>query len=304
MRLKFLVIILLLSNPMLAFCEKIAVLPVKFSVSMSADELSDQAVRIQDSVIDAIRSSGHEEIKITDDNPVLSLSTPTNESSSCDQSCLKELADTLGAYEIVAVSAEKTAELTYSIEIRFAYADKIQMELQAGFFVILSEISKRVVIGLGQSFKKREEAPQTEPSVTDASVNQKPADNFDEATVTIKPAKVSRDKKSLGPAPFFISLGATGILGVGVLVIDLVGYSWREELEQRPEDTTPEEKESLEQLWITEWVLIGATSAGVITSAILLFLTDFKKERRDALALRARPGFFKDGAMIALQGEF
>jgi hypothetical protein len=311
MRFMLMVTVLLLSNPMLAFGEKIAVLPVEFSVSMGEDELADHAVRIQDSVIDAIRSSGHEEITITDDNPILSSAPPMDANSSCDQACLEVLADTLDVFEIVAVSVEKVGEFAYSIEIRFAHADEIQMEMQGGFFVILSEISKRVVIGLGQSLQRRADTPVTEPPVTDDSVyqnNEKPADMYDAATVTIKPAKKIQEKKTLGPTPFFISLGVTGILGVSVLVIDLVGYTWKQELEQRPDGATSEEIDTLEQLWVAEWVLIGATGAGVITSAILLFMTDFKygnqKKKRDTLTFRARPGFFKKGAMIAFQGEF
>lgn len=90
-------------------------------------------------------------------------------------------------------------------------------------------------------------------------------------------------KKKLSPVIFWSMLGVTGALGAGAVVIGGLSVANHNKFKDTPyseSDKWKDLKDKGKKYNIAFFSLIGATGAAVVTTAVLAFFTDFKKEKK------------------------
>lgn len=117
------------------------------------------------------------------------------------------------------------------------------------------------------------------------------------------PPEPESEKSRLGPAPFIVAAGVSAALGVGTVVIDSkVG----ERFDTADKTGEKSDRDDAQSLQTVEKVFFGLTIAGVATTVVLLFLTDFKREEPSAEAALdvVTPVVFNGGGGLAVTGRF
>ncbi len=140
------------------------------------------------------------------------------------------------------------------------------------------------------------------PSETSPPVDE----TFDEteasAEKTLSP-EPEAEKSGMGPAPFIVAAGVSAALGVGTIIIDSkVG----ERFDMADKTGEKSDRDDAQSLQTVEKVFFGLTIAGVATTVVLLFLTDFRKEEPSTeVALDSvTPVVFDGGGGLAVGGRF
>ncbi|MCK9462385.1 MAG: hypothetical protein M0R80_22395 [Proteobacteria bacterium] len=85
-------------------------------------------------------------------------------------------------------------------------------------------------------------------------------------------------KKRLGPVPLIVAAAATVGLGVGTVVLD---FQVGDRFDKADKTGRSSDRDGAESLQVVERVFFGVTLAGLVTTGVLVFLTDFKKKNSE-----------------------
>lgn len=206
----------------------------------------------------------------------------------CDQACLAAVAQKLGVAQAVLVAVTEIGDMEYEVRIALARGEGSKDVLYDGIFVVAAEV-RRLVAQVLQKWQSR------------AAAAASPAPVLIEA-----PAP-----RGLKPTAFWVAAGATVALGIGFGITEGVVYKRYKELESGGENQAYWDK--TRKLQLTERILGGATAAALVTTTVLLFLTDFNNEPGEPgeptaaaqpVAVRLVPSVTAHGSMVSVIGRF
>ncbi len=160
-----------------------------------------------------------------------------------------------------------------------------------------AEEVKKIMVELTTELESENLQSETSPRV-DETVDET------EASAEKPPSpEPEAEKSGMGPAPFIVAAGISAALGIGTIVIDSkVG----ERFDTADKTGEKSDRDDAQNLQTVEKVFFGLTIAGVATTVVLLFLTDFKREEPSAgVALDVvTPVAFNGGGGLAVVGRF
>ena len=131
------------------------------------------------------------------------------------------------------------------------------------------------------------------------------AEEEPEAAPQPAPAEPAKDegKKRLGPVPLIVAAAVTAGLGVGTVVLD---FKVGDRFDKADKTGSSSDRDSAESLQTVERVFFGVTLAGVVTTGVLAFFTDFKKKTSEGEVAKSvvTPLVLDRGAGLMLTREF
>jgi len=283
------VTLLILLMPLVAIAEKVAIVPVSYTMVWEKTKSPESALIVEDNVAAGAKEAGYEVIRGTKVSKVVNAITGKN--SKCNQKeCLEKVAKELGVEEAIFVSVEETGP-RHVYKIFFSKRSGTAGEKTGAFFKASQEIKTQVERILSKPPQKIKKTTAKQPtSVSKISDNEETTD------------------KKLSPKAFYITATATGVFAITWGVLEIIGHSKFKNLESSNEDlgTWNDEKDKIKKLQTFDRVAMSLTMAGVITSSVLFFLTDFSKDKDnnksgiDAIA----PVVNNNGGSLMIQGRF
>ncbi len=207
--------------------------------------------------------------------------------------CLEKALAVYEADEAVSVSVRQTG-VKYNLEIRFARRQDIEDEVLGTF----SEATEKVGILVHEVLTEENQTEERPATDQDTQPNEPSGD---------QPSDETRD--GLRPTAFWVSLGITGAVAIAYTAVDIATFRRWKDLEKTvPNDRKQSDWDSFHTLQITDRVLFGTMLAGIATSTVLFFLTDFKREPDDdekeqGVSLLS-PVLIDNGGLLMLQGRF
>jgi len=145
-------------------------------------------------------------------------------------------------------------------------------------------------------------APEEEPAPPDATpVEPEPAA---QPALAEQQAEEDGKRARLGPAPLLVTAALTAGLGAATVVLD---FKVGERFDKADQTGASSDRDSAESLQVVEQVFFGVTMAGVATTCVLLFFTDFRKKKEsegETATSAVTPLVLDRGAGLALTREF
>jgi hypothetical protein len=271
--------------PLSAVAETVAVSPVSYKGDRKSDQKKERAQRITEEVIRTVESMGLTPITGPEVARESRAFSPLGDGVCRSTECVEEVASRVEADLAVSVAIVDEAGRV-DLEIYTAYAAPVVESTFDMFSALLRRISEEVEASLRQGLKyvrsarkSAESASQVEmqengyraPLDLSGQMRDEEAPKGALSSAGASPPDSPR-KKPVRPAGFWSSVGITMALGVGYGVVEGVGYGkWQA-------DTSPpsDERASVEAMQLASRILLGATAAGMVTTTVLAFFTDFK----------------------------
>ncbi len=213
------------------------------------------------------------------------ITTPTEEDRKCnDKECLKQAIQKYGVNESIYISTSQFGA-RYEFEVVLGSGKNLTSTKTGTLSDALQEAEKLAVMAL-------REDPASEEPVEEPTPEQAP-ENEDE----VKNKPVSRPV-------FWSSLAATGVLIIGGAAVEGVAYSKLKDYSDKPQlERSKEERKKVENWRLASRIVICTAMAGVITTTVLGFLTDFS-EKDSGQKVSFVPTFTGEGGALLLQGSF
>jgi len=270
--------------------------------SQSSEATLVVANKVKDVVLEAVKEAGHEAIgdgQVEDELKKMAYSCES-------QMCLQTLGSNLEADEVIFVKIVDDGQTSFKTSIVLANRDGDEDERTAGFFVVLEWLKSTLATTLSR--EKIVSALAVDTAVLEADQ----ASNVEGLGETKGPnEEIQTDGfKKLDKKAFIISASITGVFAIGFGITDIVVHSKYNNLKDSGTTATDWEnrRKSATNLQIVDRVLLGFTAAGVATTAVLFFLTDFKKETDEENKNEASgsivPVAINGGGMLVINGSF
>jgi len=212
----------------------------------------------------------------------------------CDnQSCLKMISESTGAWNAVAVTVVDK-EAHFVLSIKYAVGDKLEAKVFGNRASLLDDIYGNVEKVLSTN------APEEAAISIDS---EESSDETGESTDSDQVENQAHTKKDgLKPTAFYVSAALTAALAISWGTVEIVGYSRQKDLEGQPlTDSWSSKRDDLKTLRVVDGILLGTAVAGAITTTILFFLTDFDNENPEPTITT---GFLEGGAIMSIKGSF
>ncbi|MCP4601449.1 MAG: hypothetical protein GY847_13180 [Proteobacteria bacterium] len=275
--------IAILLLPVSAMAQKIAVLPVSYTMVWTGAKNDELAEKLQKKIVDEAMKLGYETI---DSAAVAQAVAQTGKEECKEKTCVAQVNDSVSADEAVFVSVRNNDDVEFMIEAVFAKGEGIS-EVKAGSRTSVMEWIARKVI---------ESLPEVEQPVKPEQPES------DEEPEHLDSEEDSR--KPVAPVAFWTSFGVTAGLVVGWAVVEGIAYKKLDDYSDKPQaDRTNKERDEIKSWRIASRVLLGTMAAGAITTTVLGFFTDFKKSD-DSTNVSLAPAWTQYGGALMLQGSF
>ncbi|MCP4680369.1 MAG: hypothetical protein GY854_33770 [Deltaproteobacteria bacterium] len=178
-------------------------------------------------------------------------------------------------------------------------------------------LAQQITVAGGMTTKleieKKEEPPPPAPVPVPEEKAQEPealeeappeeAASVEEETT---PDPVNEESSGISPVPFWVALGTTGALGIGTVILELAVQGKASSLDDDPTNSKAYDKGK--ELQTGERVLLGLTGAAAVTTVVLLFFTDFKREKAEssdsAKNHYVMPLITEDAVGVGISGRF
>ncbi len=280
---KSILCIAILLLPVSAAAQKIAILPVSYTMVWTGAKNDELAGKLEEKIVGEAKNAGYE---IVDSAAVVQAVAQTGKGECKEKTCVSQVKDTLAADEAIFISVRNNDDVEFMIEIVFAKAESIS-EAKAGSRASVAEWIARKVI---------ESLPEIEQPAEPA--HTEPVDEPDQ------PVPEEEDGKPVAPVAFWTSFGVTAALVVGWSVVEGVAYKKLDDYSDKPQiDRTKKERDEVASWRTASRVLLGTMAAGVITTTVLGFLTEFEK-KDDSTSVSFGPTWTREGGALVLQGSF
>jgi hypothetical protein len=304
MRITTLAAVLLFLPLAVSAAEKVAVLPVLYTIYKTDSVSEERALKVADAVAAGVERVGLEPAR-GDDIIAASRDLAPRGASYCDRlACAKQVAERVGAaYAIFVSVVDKDGQ--FEIEVIGTDAEPIT----ASPFGTFRSMTRRVA-GLVETSLR--EAISTDPHAGAAAEDEAFEDDLagtdeapawrDAAEEPVEEAGPTEtpEKTGLSPVPFIAAASVTGALAVGWVSVEVVGYNKKSDAEG--------DLGQLKPLQISARVLLGFAAAGLVTTVVLFFLTDFKHSEAEASRASARwrltPAPLSNGGLLVLDRRF
>ncbi|MCP4599386.1 MAG: hypothetical protein GY847_02430 [Proteobacteria bacterium] len=280
--------------PVSGFASEVAV--VKPLLLINGEENTDeQTKKLLSEITAGVENAGSKPIVGTRVSAGIAEVTGNSQDKCRQRSCLGELADLLEADEAIYVEVKIEGMDVRTTSVFLARGDDEIREYDSiGFQVLLAKVGSLVTKALRKSIEEQALNASEQATPLPPTPPTEPAPQKKEPKEEPKPAK----RKPLSPTPFIVSAVITGAVGISWAITESVGYV-RDKNGHQDQST----------FRIADRVLLGCTAAGVITTAVLFFLTDFegKSEEEDdgsAHNLSISPMLTEDSGFIMIRGRF
>ncbi len=233
----------------------------------------ERALKVSDAVIVGVERAGLVPVR---GNEVTAASRELADEGAdyCDQpACARAVAERVGADYAVFVSVlDKDGQ--FEIEVLGTDSEPITASPFGTFRSMtrrvsgLVETSIREAVNLhGGSEEEAVPAPAEGPSEPAATAPPPVAPEEETST------DPDDSGKGIAPAPFIVSTVLTGALAAAYVPLEVIGYK---------KDKEGASAESLKPLQTSNRVILGCGAAGLVTSVVLFFLTDFDRDEEEA----------------------
>jgi hypothetical protein len=303
MRITTLVAVLLFLPLAASAAEKVAVLPVSYTIYKTDSVSEERALKVADAVAAGVERVGLDPAR-GDDIIAASRDLAPKGASYCDRlACAKQVAERVGAaYAIFVSVVDKDGQ--FEIEVIGTDAEPIT----ASPFGTFRSMTRRVA-GLVETSLR--EAINTNPHAGAAAEDEAVEENLGTDESPARPDTAAEPAgeagqtetpvgKGLSPVPFIAVASVTGALAVGWVAVEVVGYNKKSDTEGDLDRYKP--------LQIGARVLLGCAAAGLVTTVVLFFLTDFKHSEAEASRASARwrltPAPLSNGGLLVLDRGF
>lgn len=120
----------------------------------------------------------------------------------------------------------------------------------------------------------------------------------------VEPVKKKEKKKKLSPAAFAVFAGLTGAAALSLTVTGALALKKNNEVKGMYEDESGLQsiRDERDRLALSTDVLIGVAAASAVTTLVLYFFTDFKKEKKAMVTIT--PSLQGRGVSLGLGAEF
>jgi hypothetical protein len=270
--------------PALATAQKVAVLPVSYWLVWEDAQSREKEQAIFQEVVRTAEESGYDVVVGTDVNNAARIASGSKAIDCRDRSCLDQVANHLEVDNAIFVSVAEEG-LLYNVEINLAKGDQEYGPIGGNFAKLRIGVSSMVKAALGP-----------------AATGEKPEDGAEEGQPEPQdgePQPTDR-KKPLGLVPFIVTASVTGALGITWVVLESVGYSKLKKHENGDEYWNEEDASRLQT---ADRVFLGLALAGVVTTTVLGFLTEFRK-KKDGPVEALVPAPVDNGGMLVVRGRF
>lgn len=280
--------------PLQAAAESVAVAPAVYKGDRKPAQMTERGERITEEVVRTIEGLGLSVVTGPDVAQENRAFSPLGDGVCRSTECTEKVAERVEADLAVSVSIVDNGGRV-DLEIYTAYADPVVVSTFDMFSSLLRRISENVEASVKQGLKyvrsARESAENAEQVEMQDDGYREPLDLSgqvmdQELLGGGERSRSRRSKRDDGPrkkpirkAGFWSAFGVTLALGAGYGAVEGIGYSKWQSDTAPPED----ERSSVETLQLTSRILLGATAAGAITTAVLAVFTDFKgkSKKRD-----------------------
>jgi hypothetical protein len=270
--------------PAVSAAEKVAVLPVSYWLVWEDAGSPEREEAIFQEVVRTIEENGYQVIAGTDVNNAARIASGSKATDCRDRECLSQVATHLEVDNAIFVSIAEEG-LLYNVEINLAKGDQEYGPIGGNFAKLRLGVQSMVKAAFGTAA-----APEEAEEVSQEGQAESP-DGKQETT---------DKKKPLGPVPFIVTASVTGALGITWIVLESVGYAKLKKAEDGEIDWS---KEDASKLQTADRVFLGLTLAGVVTTTVLGFLTDFSKNN-DGPVEALVPAPINNGGMLVVKGRF
>jgi hypothetical protein len=270
--------------PGVATAQKVAVLPVSYWLVWEDAQSPEKEQAVFQEVVQTIEESGYQVVSGTDVNNAARIASGSKATDCRDTHCLNQVATHLEVENAIFVSIAEEG-LLYNVEINLAKGDQEYGPIGGNFGKLRIGIQSMVKAALG---------PAVTPEESEVGPEQAQLQPVDEKR------RVSDNKKPLGPVPFIVTASVTGALGITWVILESVGYA---KLKKHDDDPIYWNEEDASRLQTADRVFLGLTLAGVVTTTVLGFLTDFSK-KMDGPVEALVPTPVENGGMLVVKGRF
>jgi hypothetical protein len=277
----------------------VAVLRPSYEIFREGTQSEEDAEAVFTMIKHAVKEAGMnvaEQAKTDAALQTLSGSTAAH----CDnQSCLKIVAESAGAWNAVAVRViDKEAH--FILSIKYAVGDELEAKVFGNRASLMEDIFGNVEKVLSSNAPKD---PVVATGTEESSEIPEEEIGPDQDENTAPPPQ-----RGLKPNAFYVSAAVTAALAIGWGTVEIIGYAKSQKLEDRTEDATwQSDRDDLKPLRTVDGILLGAAAVGAITTTILFFLTDFDQEaetKAPATGPSISTGFLEGGAIMTIKGTF
>jgi len=293
-------------SPEVCAAGRVAVLPVSYVSSDAAADVTRAAGKVEDKVAEGARDAGYEVIR---GEAVSKAVEEAAAGATCeDQACLLKVAEATGADEAILVRVVDSEQTSYSISLLQARREPVKGEKTAGFFVVLEWLRGTVAVALQRPVPEAAVAEAgPEEAETGGTGGTEEGDGAADPGGAQGADDAADGRRGLSPPVFWAGAAVTGALLLSWGITDLVVHSRFKDLEEGDMDRGEwlDERDSAASLQTFDRVLLGLTAAGVVTTGVIFFFTDFdKREAPEAGVDAVAPVAMSGGGGVVVRGSF
>ncbi|MCP4195620.1 MAG: hypothetical protein GY762_00575 [Proteobacteria bacterium] len=270
--------------PAVATAQKVAVLPVSYWLVWEDAQSPEKEQAVFQEVVQTIEESGYQVVSGSDVDNAARIASGSKATDCRDKDCLSQVATHLEVDNAIFVSIAEEG-LLYNVEINLAKGDQEYGPIGGNFGKLRIGIQSMVKAALGPAAtpEEPEDRPEEAQSQTESGMRE-----------------VRDNGKPLGPVPFIVTASVTGALGITWIILESVGYA---KLNKHDDDPNYWSEQDAARLQTADRVFLGLTLAGVVTTTVLGFLTDFSN-KTDGPVEALVPTPVENGGMLVVKGRF
>ncbi len=275
---------------------KVALLPVLYTLYNTGEASEEKSDKVAAAASHATRDSGAEVIQAVKVDEALDTVTQGQPDTCRDQECMRKLAEHLSATNVILISV-LDKEGMYEVEVVPAHGETTTVKPFGTFSSLTDRIFGIVKELLGNQVEEKPAVVEEKEPVKE----EEPEEEYEFEKLEPEP-----EQEGLAPTAFYISAGVTGALALGWGIIDLVVYSRYKKIDADTEESL-DYWETTNSLKSADWAFMGMTAAGLVTTTVLLFLTNFDKKKetsQDDPDLTLAPTVLENGGMMTIGGRF
>ncbi len=267
--------------PAVSAADKVAVLPVSYWLVWEDAGSPEREDAVFQEVLQSLEENGYQVLAGSDVNNAARIASGSKATDCRDRECLQQVATHLEVDNAIFVSVAEEG-LLYNVEINLAKGDQEYGPIGGNFAKLRVGVRSMVKAALGPATASEEGQKEGQP------------DPLDEQRGT------ADGRKPLGPVPFIVTASVTGALGITWIILESVGYAKLKKAEDGEIDWSKGDASSLQT---ADRVFLGLTLAGVVTTTVLGFLTDFSR-KNDGPVEALVPTPVDNGGMLVVKGRF
>ncbi|MCP4678918.1 MAG: hypothetical protein GY854_26200 [Deltaproteobacteria bacterium] len=275
-----------------------AILPVLYTLYNTGETSPEKSDKVQEAAGHAARDSGAEIIQASKLDEALDAVTQSRPDTCRDQECIRKLADHLSATNVIFISVVDK-EGMYEVTVVPAHGDATTVK-PFGTFTSLTDRIFGIVKELLDS--QVEEEPIVVKEEDPEEKDEEPVKEYE-----YEKLEPEKEQEGLAPTAFYISAGVTGALALTWGIIDLVVYSRYKKLDAGTKKSN-DYWETTKSLKGADWAFMGMTAAGLVTTGVLFFLTNFDKKKQETTQddpdITLAPAVLENGGMMTIGGRF